>query len=304
MRDIDLKTLRLLVAVCEHQNMARAAAQEHIEPSAISKRIALLEADLGTPLLQRSRRGVQPTPAGMAVLEHARSLLFTVERMVAEAGSFNRGVKGHVRLIATASAIAEMLLDDIAMFMREPLNRDIKVDVEERSSRELVRHLREGTASVGVCWDQVDLEGLQHLPYRRDRLALAVHPEHPLAARKSLRFEQTLAHDHVGLPPTAAVHSTLHKAAARVGRTVSYRAIVSNFDAAFRVVAANLAISVIPVEVGGPYARLFGVRVIPLTDAWAQRRFAVCFKDMEALQPAVRRMVDHLVARAKAAAPE
>jgi DNA-binding transcriptional LysR family regulator len=100
------------------------------------------------------------------------------------------------------------------------------------------------------------------------------------------------------------VHSTLHKAAARVGRTVSYRAIVSNFDAAFRVVAANLAISVIPVEVGGPYARLFGVRVIPLTDAWAQRRFAVCFKDMEALQPAVRRMVDHLVARAKAAAPE
>lgn len=43
-------------------------------------------------------------------------------------------------------------------------------------SRDLVRHLREGMASVGVCWDAVDLEGLQHRPYRRDRLALAVHP--------------------------------------------------------------------------------------------------------------------------------
>ena len=298
MRDIDLKTLRLLVAVCDHQNMARAAEQEHIEPSAISKRIAQLEADLGTPLLMRSRRGVQPTPAGVAVLEHARNVLFTMDKMTSDAASFSSGVKGHVRLIATASAIAESLLDDIASFMREPLNRNIKVDVEERFSRDLVRQLREGMASVGVCWDSVDLEGLQHRPYRRDRLALAVHPEHPLAQKRSLRFEQTLGHEHVGLQPSTAVHAMLQRAAARVGRTVSYRVIVSNFDAAFRVVAANLAISVIPVEVGGPYARLLGVKLIPLTDAWAQRKFAVCFQDFDALQPAVRRMVEHLVERA------
>ena len=302
MRDIDLKTLRLLVAVCDHQNMARAAEQEHIEPSAISKRIAQLETDLGTRLLLlRSRRGVHPTPAGVAVLEHARGVLFTMDRITNDAASFSSGVKGYVRLIATASAIAESLLDDIASFMREPLNRNIKVDVEERFSRDLVRHLREGMASVGVCWDSVDLEGLQHRPYRKDRLALAVHPDHPLAQRKSLRFEQTLAYDHVGLQPSSAVHTMLQRAAARAGRTVSYRAIVSNFDAAFRVVAANLAISVIPVEVGGPYATLLGVKVIPLTDAWAQRSFAVCFQDFDALQPAVRRMVEHLVTRASQA---
>jgi DNA-binding transcriptional LysR family regulator len=301
MRNIDLKTLRLLVAVCDHQNMARAAEQEHIEPSAISKRIAQLEADLGTPLLMRSRRGVQPTPAGVAVLEHARNVLFTMDRMASDAASFSSGVKGHVRLIATASAIAESLLDDIASFMREPLNRNIKVDVEERFSRDLVRQLREGMASVGVCWDSVNLEGLQHRPYRRDRLALAVHPEHPLAKRKSLRFEQTLDHEHVGLQPSTAVHAMLQRAAARVGRTVSYRVIVSNFDAAFRVVAAKLAISVIPVEVGSPYATLLGVKLIPLTDTWAQRKFAVCFQDFDALQPAVRRMVEHLAARASSA---
>lgn len=301
MRDIDFKTLRLLVAVCDHQNMARAAEQAHIEPSAISKRIAQLEADLGTPLLLRSRRGVQPTPAGVAVLEHARNLLFTMDRMVGDAAGFSAGVRGHVRLVATASAIAESLLDDIATFMREPLNRNIKVDVEERFSRDVVRQLREGIASVGVCWDSVDFEGLQHRPYRKDRLALAVHPDHPLAKRKSLRFEQTLDHEHVGLQPSSAVHTMLQRAAARAGRTVSYRAIVSNFDAAFRVVAANLAISVIPIEVGGRVATLLGVKIVPLTDAWAQRNFAVCFKDLDALQPAVRRMVDHLAARAHAA---
>ncbi|MDR3454631.1 MAG: LysR family transcriptional regulator [Rhodoferax sp.] len=298
MHDIDFKTLRLFVAVCDHQNMARAAENEHIEPSAISKRISQLEADLGTPLLLRSRRGVQPTPAGVSLLEHARNMLFTMERLTTDVAAFGSGVKGQVRLIATASAIAESLLDDIALFMREQANLNIKVDIEERFSRDLVRQLREGSASVGVCWDTVDLQGLQHRPYRRDRLALAVHPDHPLASRKSLRFEQTLDHEHVGLPPSSAVHLMLQRAAARAGRTVSYRVIVSNFDAAFRVVAANLAISVVPVEVGGPYASMLGIKVIPLTDAWAQRSFAVCFQNFDALQPAAQRMVNHLAERA------
>jgi DNA-binding transcriptional LysR family regulator len=298
MRDIDVKTLRLLVAVCDQQNIARAAEQEHIEPSAISKRIAQLEAELGTPLLLRVRRGVQPTPAGLALLEHARTVLFTMDRIASEVAAFGSGVKGHVRLVASASAIAECLLDDVASFMREPASRNIRVEIEERFSRDLVRQLREGSASVGVCWDSIDLDGLEHRPYRRDRLALAVHPEHPLARRRSLRFEQTLDHEHVGLQPSTAVHTMLQRAAARAGRHLSYRVIVSNFDAAFRVVAANLGISVIPVEVGETYARLLGIKVIPLTDRWAQRRFAVCFQSFEALQPASQRMVAHLVERA------
>jgi DNA-binding transcriptional LysR family regulator len=74
--------------------------------------------------------------------------------------------------------------------------------------------------------------------------------------------------------------------------------IVSNFDAAFRVVAANLGISVVPIEVGETYTRFLDVKVIPLTDTWAQRRFVVCFRDFDALQPAARRMVDHLASRA------
>ena len=304
MRNVDLKTLHLFVAVCDQQNMARAAEQEHIEPSAISKRIAQLETELGTPLLQRSRRGVQPTAAGVMVLEHARNILFKIDQMVSDAATFESGVKGQVRLIATASAIAESLLDDIAAYMRAPANRNIKVDVEERFSRDVVMQVRDGLASVGVCWDNVDMQGLQRKPYRRDRLALAVHPDHPLARKKSLRFEQTLDCEHVGLQPASAVHTMLARAAARAGRTVSYRAIVSNFDAAFRVVAANLAISVIPVEVGSPFAAMLGVKLIPLTDTWAQRKFVVCFKDFDALQPAVQRMVKHLVARAAQTADE
>ncbi|MDE2287175.1 MAG: LysR family transcriptional regulator, partial [Burkholderiales bacterium] len=194
-----------------------------------------------------------------------------------------------------ASAAAEALFDDIASFMRDAGNRNIKVEVEERLSRDLVKQVRDGMASLGVCWDTVDFEGLQHQPYRQDRLALAVHPAHPLAGESLLRFEQTLDYEHVGLPPTTAVHTMLQQSAARMGRRLSYRVIVSNFDAAFRVVGANLAVSIVPQEVGEPYARTLGLKIIPLAETWAERRFAVCYRDFEALQPAARRMVEHLV---------
>jgi DNA-binding transcriptional LysR family regulator len=298
MHDLDLKSLRLLVAVCDHSNIRAAAEQEHIEPSAISKRIAQLEDALGTPLLVRGRRGVQPTPAGLALLEHARNMLFSASRIEAEVASFNRGIKGHVRLVASASAIAESLLDDLAVFMGDEANQNIHVDIEERFSKDVVRLVADGGASIGVCWDNVDFQGLDHRPYRIDELALAVHASHPLAGRTSIAFEQSLEHQHVGLPPATAVHTMLQRAAARAGKTITYRAIVSNFDAELRVVAANLGISVTPRQIAERYERLVGIRVIGLTNTWARRRFAVCFRDETTLQPASARLVEFLVSKA------
>lgn len=294
MRDLDLTSLRLLIATCEHGNIARAATQEHIAASAISKRIAQLERDLGQALLVRGRRGVRPTEAGQAVLEHARSVLFTIERMESDLSAYGGGLRGHVRMLASPSAIAEALLDDVAAFMREDANRNIKVDIEERLTREIARALRDGIASVGVCWDTGDLVDVERRSYRHDDLALAVHADHPLARRDSLRFEETLDVQHVGLPPSSSVQIMLRREAIQAGRAIDYRVIVSNFDAAFRVVAANLAVGVLPMQIGAQYEALLGVRMIPLSDAWARRRFVICFRDEDGLPPAARRMVEHL----------
>lgn len=302
MRDPDLKTLRLLVAVCELGNIKKAALQEHIEPSAISKRIAALEAELGTPLLTRGRRGVQPTPAGQALLEHARTLLFTVGQIAQDVAAFGSGTQGHVRLVASASAIAESLLDDVAAFMREPENQRIKVDIEEHLSRDLVRIVEDGSAALGVCWDSIDFHGLATRPYRHDELALAVHAGHPLARFGQLDFAATLAYEHVGLPPATAVHTMLQRAAARAGASLRYRVIVSNFDAALRVVAANLGVAVIPRQVVWTHGGLRDIKLVGLSDAWAQRRFAICHRK-NGLAPAGERMAAYLAARAAGRAP-
>lgn len=301
MKDIDLKSLRLLVAVCNRGNIKLAARDEHIEPSAISKRIAQLETVLGTRLLVRGRRGVRPTPACEALLEHGRTLQYTLERIEEDVAAYAGGLRGHVRLVATASAIAESLLDDLAAFMRAPSNGGIKVEIEERLSVDVARAVRNGSATLGICWNTVDFAGLAQRRYRSDELILAVHPDHPLAIRRSVRFDQTLDYEHVGLPPATAVYSMLHRAAAEAGRGLTYRVVVSNFDAALRVVKANLGVSVIPREVSRERVGAGEVVAVALDDAWSRRQFALCFRGGVELPPAAARFAEYLVERAASA---
>jgi DNA-binding transcriptional LysR family regulator len=170
--------------------------------------------------------------------------------------------------------------------------------MEERVSPEIVRGVREGLASLGVCWDAADVGGLQTRPYRKDTLCVAVPQGHPLEGRKSLRFEQTLDYEHVSLPVNSAVQVMLQRHAARRGRTLNHRVVVTNFEAALRVVRAGLAISLVPREVVPPGAESRGLRLVPLAEPWAERRFILCYRDAQALAPAAQLLVDYLAAQA------
>ena len=301
MHDLDLTSLRLFVAVCETRNIARAAERQAIVGSAISKRLSALEATVGTPLLQRRRRGVEPTPAGEALLEHARALLAGQERIARDMAAFAAGVRGQVRILATASAIAESLADDVAAFLKQPEHRDIRIDIEERVSTGVLSGLREGVAALGICWDVADFAGLQTRPWRGDQLSVVVPRSHPLATQASLWLAQTLDEDHVSLPPSSAVQLMLQRAAALAGKPLNYRVVVATFDAALRVVRAGLAISVLPAELARPYAEAFDLQIVPLADPWARRRFAIATRGNDSLTPAARLLVEHLGAAGRVA---
>jgi len=60
------------------------------------------------------------------------------------------------------------------------------------------------------------------------------------------------------------------------------------------VVRAGLAISVVPAEVAQPFADTYRLRLMPLTDVWARRRFAICFRDEAALSLSAQLLVAHL----------
>ncbi|MDB5839737.1 MAG: LysR family transcriptional regulator [Herminiimonas sp.] len=292
MWQVDFVSLRLFVAVCEETSIAQAAEREHIVASAVSKRIADIEETIGTPLLLRQRSGVSPTPAGEALLQHARALLRSVEKMQAEMSEYAIGVRGHIQIHASISAIVEFLPDDISAFLKQHDN--IKIDLEERVSTQVIRTVEENSAAVGVCWDFADTRDLQVFPYKSDRLMAVVHPDHPLAQRETLTFEETLEFDQVGQHPDSMMNLFLRRVAAKSGKLVVNRIHVTTFEAALRIVKANLGLSIIPAEAIQPYQAALGLRFIPLSDPWAHRRFVICLRDYEALPMPSRLFVDFL----------
>ncbi len=297
-RPFDPVTLRMFVAVCEERNIARAAERESIVASAISKRLAALESELGVPLVKRGRRGVEPTAAGEVLLRQARDVLRTMERMRAELAEFASGVRGAVRVFASLSVLSESLPDDVGAFLAR--HRTVRVSLEERISAEIVRAVRDGAVDFGVCWDATDLAGLATVAYRTDRLCVALAPSHPLAGRRKLAFVETLPYEQIEILPGSIVQATLRRAAALAGEALRHRIQVSTFDAACRNVAAGLGIAIVPREATETYVKARALRLVPLTDPWAVRRFVVCMRSRGALTAAARLLVDHLHRRADA----
>ncbi|KZD20935.1 LysR family transcriptional regulator [Tardiphaga robiniae] len=284
MRSFDPVSLRLFIAVCEERNIANAAKREAIVPSAVSKRISQMEDEAGVQLLERGRRGVTVTAAGEALCRYARESLQLLDRMQAELGAFADGVQGHVRVFASKSAVAQVLPEDISLFAKR--YRDVRVSLEEREIWEVVRGVEEGRADIGVCWDAVDLRGLKTFPYHRDQLAVVVHPDHPLAKRTSVSFEDTIDFEHVDIVARSIMQTMQRSVAAAAGKQMRYRIQVSTVDAAYRIVAAQLAVAIIPQEKASTIQQTLGLKVIPLSNDWAKRQFVVAVRDKGLSRPA------------------
>ncbi len=110
----DLVSLVLFLRAVDSSSLSKAAEQSNIALAAASRRISLLEHLYGVQLLYRSTKGVQPTPAGKALAEHARALLANAEKMQTALSDYAEGVKGHVRIQANTSAITQFLPGDLA----------------------------------------------------------------------------------------------------------------------------------------------------------------------------------------------
>jgi DNA-binding transcriptional LysR family regulator len=219
------------------------------------------------------------------------------ERMQAELSEYAAGARGHVRVLANVSSMVEFLPEALSVFLTA--HPGIRVDVEERVSAEIVRGLEEGVADLGICRDVVAMGSLEVLAYRADHLALIVPRTHPLARETAVGFEQTLAFDHLGLASNASVNALMQRIAMEKGRELNYRTYVSTFDAAYRFIQAGLAVAILPREALPRHAAdEYGIVAVPLSEAWAERRFVICMRDRHALTLAASHLLDHLLQRA------
>jgi len=294
MRDLDLTSLRLFIYVCESGSLIKAGERAAIVSSAISKRITQLEDQLSTRLIMRKGYGVVPTTAGLTLLEHARTVCDNVARIEKDMRNFAAGAQGQVRLLASASAIADRLAADVVNFLAVPAHAKIHIDIEERMTPEVVRGVQQGHASLGIYWDAMTKGELQSRPYCKDQFCVVVPADHPLAPHPKVRFEQTLDYPHAGLPVNSATQMLMQKHAAQLGRTFVQRIAVSTFETAVRVVRTGAAICIAPREIARPLAKAYQIKLIDLDEPWAQRQFVICYKNLLELTPAARALVDYL----------
>lgn len=304
-RRIDLVSLQLFVAVCEAGSIGKAAEREFIAASAVSKRLADLEAALDTPLLYRHARGVDLTPAGQSLLHHARKVLYGLEKMQSELSEYADGVRGHVRVHASISAVVQFLPDDLGSFVRA--HPQVKIDLEEHLSGEVVRAVQEGAADIGICNGSALAAGagvLQSLPYRNDRLVLVVPQNHALSARSAIEFEESLDYDHVGLHAGSSINLAVHHAAAQSARAIRLRIRVTGLDAMCRMIDNGLGVGVMPERAFQLMRAAGALHAVPLTDAWARRDIQLVARDFDTLPVTARALVDHLRAEHKQPAQE
>ncbi len=293
---LDPVSLRLFVAVMETGAIARAAEREHIAPSAASRRLAELEARLKVGLFERSNRGIEPTHAAYALLHLARGVLNDLDGIAAQMRDFGAGLRGQVRLAANISAITQFLPDDLARFLVQHPQVDVRL--QELISSAVARAVAENAADIGILSAEHhggDLATrLTLLPYREDELVLVVPAGHALARRRQVRLADALAHDLIGMHPGSAIHQLLQRGAADAGQPLRLRMQVTGYDALCLMVAAGLGVGVMPRVSAALYRQQLAIRTIALDEPWARRRLALCVRSIAALPPVARELVEHL----------
>lgn len=271
----DPTTLRLFIATCEEGSFAKAAERENMVPSAVSKRMGELEEVVGAPLFYRHNKGIEPTPAGGCLLEHAQRLLNELLKMSADLSQFASGARGHVRIHANRSSIIQFLPSDLNRFLA--VHPDVDIELQERTSEQVIEALLGNACDIGIGAGLAAAreQGLCVQDYRADRLVLVVREDHPLAGRKAVRFAESIAYRHIALHKDSPLYQTLHKAARSAGLAINYGVHLQSFDAVCRMIQGGLGIAVLPDRAVSASADGPALLGIALEDDWACRQFHV-----------------------------
>ncbi len=146
---MDLRRLRLFLAVVDEGGFTAAARAVHVAQPAVSLAVRELEAELGTPLLVRSRQGATLTAAGEALVGPARQAVRDVENGAAAVAAVTGLVAGRLDLATLPTLAADPVADLVGRFRRAHPGVTIRLGAPADVA-ELSDWVRSGAAEVGV----------------------------------------------------------------------------------------------------------------------------------------------------------
>lgn len=152
---MDLRRLEHFLAVYRRRSFGQAAAEEGLTPSAITRSVQKLEAELGVVLFSRSTRTVHPTEAGERLARHASSVIAGADGLRAEARALREGAAGAIRIGASGLALEGLIAETLAA---HPPGAELALSVETGSRERLTTGLLDRTYDF-VCLGVLGVPG-------------------------------------------------------------------------------------------------------------------------------------------------
>jgi DNA-binding transcriptional LysR family regulator len=195
---MELDQVEAFVAIVRRGGFTRAAGTLHLSQPAVSRRLDLLERELGRPLFDRTRGGVQLTEAGRAFLPHAETLLASMRDGVEAVRALERSDRGTVT-VALVGTLASTLLTARLQRFRDA-HRQVRLDLRTALSREVSALVRRGDAALGLRYFPDPDPDLVSLPLYREPLLTVCAPTHRLARARRLTARMLAGEPWVAFP--------------------------------------------------------------------------------------------------------
>lgn len=239
----DSARLRAFVAVVERGGFTRAAAALGVTQPTVSTLVAALERRIGTPLVERSRSGAQPTAAGAALLPSARRILATAEQagrsvMAAVADAYE-----HLAVAGGEGLVVYALPPAIARLTRR--RPGLEVTVGSVDLDQALRALRDGQVDCVLATREVTPSDLTFGAVGVDPLVFVTAPDGPFARSEvpiGALDAATLVTREAGRADRIAVDALLREA----GVTPARRMVVASLEGVKQAVMAGLGIALVP----------------------------------------------------------
>ena len=189
---LDAGKLATFRAVAELGSLSAAARARSLTQPAVSRQVALLEAQLGTALLDRSRRGVRPTEAGRLLAAHAAEIERRLLRAEDEVAALAGCVGGRVRLGSFFTAFAQLTPEVSARAERALPDVTLEHVLSSRAASfaGILRGELDAAVVYAMPGEPPDPApaGIEVLPLWSDPARVLLPAAHPLAARRELRI--------------------------------------------------------------------------------------------------------------------
>jgi len=284
---MDLTLLRSFLAVVEHGGVTEAASHLGVSQSALSRRLAQLQEEMGVALLERAGRGVVLTELGKLAWSEASNLVVRYDGLKKRLTDHLHLQAGLVRIGGGATAVGFLLPQRIASFRRH--HPKVLFQLKEAGSRDTEDAVLRGDLELGVVTLPVRSSELMVRPWVSDRIVLVAGKGHPWAHKRKVAAAHLQGQTIVGFEAGTAVRRLIDATLQRANVQLSVAMELRSVGAILQMMEATQSlafVSELAVGKGRTAIRIEGLEIV--------RELAVVWRAGRSLSPASERFCQHL----------